>query len=73
MAGNSGTDVSKFFRRNMDGNILFGAFLRRNVDGPGLRASRRSIVSENSRPSSLPARVAFCVKDVCDSPPKIPY
>ena len=27
----------------------------------------------NSRPSSLPARVAFRVKDVCDSPPKIPY
>ena len=28
---------------------------------------------EKSRPSSLPAQVAFCVKDVCDSPPKIPY
>ena len=31
------------------------------------------VACENSRPSSLPARVAFCVKDVCDSPPKIPY
>ena len=31
------------------------------------------LACENSRPSSLPARVAFRVKDVCDSPPKIPY
>ena len=31
------------------------------------------IACENSRPSSLPARVAFRVKDVCDLPPKIPY
>ena len=32
-----------------------------------------ALACENSRPSSLPARVAFWVKDVCDSPPKIPY
>ena len=33
----------------------------------------RQIACENSRPSLL-ARMAFCVKDVCDSPPKsIPY
>ena len=32
-----------------------------------------SLACENSRPSSLPARVTFRVKDVCDSPPKIPY
>ena len=31
------------------------------------------LACENSRPSSLPARVAFRVKDVCDLPPKIPY
>ena len=31
------------------------------------------VACENSRPSSLPARVTFRVKDVCDSLPKIPY
>ena len=31
------------------------------------------VACENSRPSSLPARVAFREKDVCDLPPKIPY
>ena len=31
------------------------------------------IAWENSCPSSLPAQVAFCVKDVCNSPQKIPY
>ena len=31
------------------------------------------IACENSRPSSLPARVAFREKDVGDLPPKIPY
>ena len=29
------------------------------------------IPSENSRPSSLPARVAFREKDVCDLPPTL--
>ena len=33
----------------------------------------KSVACKNSRPSSLPARVAFCEKDVCDLPPKIPY
>ena len=32
-----------------------------------------SVACENSRPSALPARVAFREKDVCDLPPKIPY
>ena len=32
-----------------------------------------TLACENSRPSSLPAQVAFHVKGVCDSPPKIPY
>ena len=32
-----------------------------------------ALACENSRPSSLPARVAFRKKDVCDLPPKIPY
>ena len=31
------------------------------------------LACENSRPSSLPARVAFREKDVCDLPPKITY
>ena len=31
------------------------------------------IACENSRPSSLPARVAFREKDVCDFLPKIPH
>ena len=31
------------------------------------------LACENSRPSSLPARVAFRVKDACDLPPTIPY
>ena len=31
------------------------------------------IACKNSRPSSLPAIVAFREKDVCDLPPKIPY
>ena len=32
-----------------------------------------NIACENSRPSSLPTRVAFRENDVCDLPPKIPY
>ena len=31
------------------------------------------LACENSRPSSLPVRVAFRKKDACDLPPKIPY
>ena len=36
-------------------------------------SNRFQVARENSRPSSLPARVAFREKDVCDLPPKIPY
>ena len=32
-----------------------------------------NVACKNSCPSSLPAWVAFRVKDVCDLPPKIPY
>ena len=32
-----------------------------------------TVACKNSRPSSLLARVAFRLKDVCDSPLKIPY
>ena len=35
--------------------------------------NRFQVARENSRPSSLPARVAFREKDVWDLPPKIPY
>ena len=35
--------------------------------------SHLALACENSRPSSLPAQVAFREKDVCDLPPKIPY
>ena len=35
--------------------------------------SKMCVACENSRPSSLPTRVAFREKDVCDLPPKIPY
>ena len=31
------------------------------------------VACENSRPSSLPAQVAFREKDVCNLLPKIPY
>ena len=39
----------------------------------GFVISYLTLACENSRPSSLPARMAFRVKDVCDLPPKIPY
>ena len=33
----------------------------------------KTVACENSRPSLLPAQVAFHEKDVCDLPPTIPY
>ena len=53
--------------------LCFFSFLLWHKCLPYFILSALVIACENSRPSSLPARVAFRVKDVCDSQPKISY
>ena len=45
----------------------------KNFDLKKYSKSVFALACEDSRPSSLPAQVAFREKDVCDLPQKIPY